>query len=201
MNTFKNISMLVIGLGLLAIAAVGWLAYDHFRTPDPETIVSTSLEAFKEQNRLVPFTARFVSIATTSNKRLGFRSQKTLILPGTVRYELDLSKLERSDLSWDESAGVLTITLPPIELGGPEFGADAPQEYVDGEFILYVTGDEPDFDRANRQAARADIIKQARAETPMQLARTAAIKAVETNFILPLRAVGIDAEVRADFAE
>jgi len=199
MKAIRTFSLLLIGAALLAIAGVGWLVYNQFRTPDPETIVSTSLEAFKEQNRLVPFTARFVSIATTQDTNLGLTSKKTLILPGTVRYEIDLSQLTEDDLDWNAGNETLSITLPPIELGGPEFALEQPREYKDGGLILFLTGKESEFDDANRKAAKADIITQARGEGPMKLARSAATRAVESSFVLPLRAIGIEAKVVAKF--
>ena len=50
----------------------------------------------RAQNRLIVFAARYVSVVTSEQERLGglVSSERTLILPGDVRYELDLSKLQ-----------------------------------------------------------------------------------------------------------
>src|SRR3546814_11863767 len=72
------------------------------------------------QNVLVPFTARYVAVVTSTQSRLGLSAKKTLIMPGTVRYELDLGKLKQSDLEWDAATSALTVTLPPLRLEGPE---------------------------------------------------------------------------------
>ena len=51
--------------------------------------------------------------------RLGLEAKKTLIMPGTVRYELDLAKLKQSDLDWDAATGALTVTLE-LEMDTPD---------------------------------------------------------------------------------
>ena len=58
----------------------------------------------RAQNRLVPFVARFVSVTSSRQEKFGLAAERTLILPGDVRYELDLAKLERDDVAWDAAA-------------------------------------------------------------------------------------------------
>src|SRR6186713_3072083 len=64
-----------------------------FGGPDPETVASSALQSMRAQNRLVPFVARYVSVVSSRQERLGglVSSERTLILPGDVRYELDLA--------------------------------------------------------------------------------------------------------------
>src|SRR5690606_29561482 len=87
-------------VAILALALFfGWRAWqDWQRGYDPETVVAASLQGLQEQNVLVPFTARYVAVVTSTQSRLGLSAKKTLIMPGTVRYELDLGKLKQSDL-------------------------------------------------------------------------------------------------------
>src|SRR3954452_51609 len=86
--------------------------------PDPKTIASASLESMRAQNRLTVFAARYVSVVTSAQQRLGglVSSERTLILPGDVRYELDLSKLQPSDVTWDGSSHTLAVKLPAIDV-------------------------------------------------------------------------------------
>ena len=76
-----------------------------FGGPNPKTIASASLESMRAQNRLIAFVARYVSVVTSEEQRLAgwLSSERTLILPGDVRYELDLSKLQPNDVTWDAS--------------------------------------------------------------------------------------------------
>lgn len=189
-------------VAILAIALFfGWRAWqDWQRGYDPETVVAASLQGLREQNVLVPFTARYVAVVTSTQSRLGLSAKKTMIMPGTVRYELDLGKLKQSDLDWDAATNALTVTLPPLRLAGPEIDIDAISEYRDGEILLTLTDAERTLDAANRKRAQEELIAQAKGATPMRLAQGAARTAVEQSFAMPLKAAGIDAKVTARFA-
>lgn len=196
-GVFRVAIVAVLGLALF----FGWRAWtDWQRGYDPQTVVAASLEGLKEQNVLVPFTARYVAVVTSTQRRLGLSAKKTLIMPGTVRYELDLGRLKQSDLDWDGATNALTVTLPPLRLAGPEIDIDAISEYRDGEILLTLTDAEASLDAANRKAAQEELIKQARGATPMRLAEGAARTAIEQSFAMPLKAAGIDATVTARFA-
>ena len=194
--------LVLLAAAVLLLVAVWWAVSvwrDWQRGYDPETVVAASLQGLQEQNILVPFTARYVAVVTSTQSRLGLSAKKTLIMPGTVRYELDLGKLKQSDLDWDAAANALTVTLPPLRLAGPEIDIDAISEFRDGEILLTLTDAEASLDAANRKAAQAELIKQAKGTTPMRLAQSAARTAVEQSFAMPLKAAGIDAKVTARF--
>ncbi|HET7708652.1 MAG TPA: DUF4230 domain-containing protein [Sphingomicrobium sp.] len=168
--------------------------------PDPKVIASSSLESMRAQNRLVAFVARYVSVTSARTSRLGFSAERTLILPGDVRYEVDLSRLREQDVTWDEGSSTLAVQLPEVEVAGPEVDLAAAREYGAGGLLGAVTNVEGRLDSANRAAAVADLRKQASAELPMRLAREAARSAIERSFALPLKAAGFaDAKVVARF--
>jgi hypothetical protein len=170
-------------------------------SPDPTTVASASLEGLREQNRLSAFAARYVAVVTSRQTQLGFSTQKTLIMPGSVRYEVDLAKLNQRDVAWDAATRTLLVTLPPIELDGPQVDLTAIREYGSGGLLARVTNADQQLDAANRRAGQAELVRQARAATPMRLARDATRNAVERSFAMPLRAVGIDAQVKVRFAD
>lgn len=169
--------------------------------PPPEVVVESSLKGLREQNVLVPFSARFVSVATSKQSRLGLSAKKTLIMPGSVRYEVDLSGLTKDSVTWDSSTNSLTIILPPIRIAGPEVDMRNIREYGEGGILMALTDAEATLDDANITAAREDLLNQAKSGPTMNMAREAARKAVENNFQMPLRAVGIEAKVTARFAD
>ena len=169
--------------------------------PDPKTIATSSLESMRAQNRLIAFVARYVSVTSSRQSRLGLSAERTLILPGDVRYEVDLSKLQPEDVRWDSGSRTLRVRIPDIEIAGPEVDLAAAREYGDGRLLTTIFGGEQRLDQANRQAAVADLRKQAQGEVPMRLAREAARRAIERSFAMPLQAAGIgDAKVEARFA-
>ena len=196
--------LVLLAAAALLLVAVGWAVaawQDWQKGYDPETVVAASLQGLQEQNILVPFTARYVAVVTSTQSRMGLSAKKTLIMPGTVRYELDLGKLKQSDLDWDAATSALTVTLPPLRLAGPEIDIDAISEYRDGEILLTLTDAERTLDAANRKRAQEELIAQAKGATPMRLAQGAARTAVEQSFAMPLKAAGIDAKVTARFAD
>ncbi|HET9398223.1 MAG TPA: DUF4230 domain-containing protein [Sphingomicrobium sp.] len=165
-----------------------------FGGPDPETVASSALQSMRAQNRLVPFVARYVSVVSSRQERLGglVSSERTLILPGDVRYELDLAQLGPEDVKWDAGSSTLNVTLPEIEIAGPEVDLAAAREYGEKGVLAVVTDTDQALDRNNRARAVADLRRQAGAAVPMRLAREAGRQAIERSFALPLQAAGFD---------
>ena len=160
--------------------------------PDPRAIATSSLESMRAQNRLVVFVARYVSVTSATQSRLGLSTERTLILPGNVRYELDLSKLRQDDVRWDAGSNTLSVRLPDVEISGPDVDLANAREYGSGGLLATFTDAEGRLDQANRAAAVADLRKQASGEVPMRLARQSARAAVERSFAMPLKAAGFD---------
>ena len=201
----KPVAIVAILIALLIGFLVGGVAdigKRLFGGPDPESVVSSSLESMRAQNRLVPFVARFVSVTSSRQEKFGLSAERTLILPGTVRYEIDLAKIDRDDLDWNSSTKTLGIRLPNIEIAGPEVDLKSAREYGSGGILSAISDAESQLDDANRGLAIADLRKQAAGPTTMRLAREAARAAVERSFAMPLQAAGIDgAQVVASFAD
>jgi len=201
----------VIALGMvlamaLAVGAtlyfVGRSAFDRLTGgPDPVTMASASLQGLREQNRLSAFAARYVAVVTTTQTRMGFTAQKTMIMPGSVRYEVDLGKLNQRDVIWDPATKKLSIALPPLEVVGPEVDLNNIREYGEGGVLMTLTDSEERLDAANRAAGQKELVRQAREATPMRLARDATRRAVERSFSMPLRATGMDVTVEALFPD
>jgi hypothetical protein len=191
--------IVALALGLL-LGMTSGIVDRIFDGPNPKTIASASLESMRAQNRLTAFVARYVSVTTSTTSRFGFDAKRTLILPGDVRYELDLSKLEPDDVSWDANSHTLRVELPEVEIAGPEVDINAAQEYGQGGVLSALTNADQQLDQTNRARAVADLRKQASGAVPMRLAREAARRAIERSFAMPLLAAGFsDAKVVARF--
>jgi hypothetical protein len=188
-------------LGVLLGMASG-LADRLFGGPDATTIASSSLESMRAQNRLITFVARYVSVVSSEQERLGglVSTERTLILPGNVRYEVDLSQLQPEDVRWDAGSQTLSVRIPDVEIAGPEVDLKAAREYGSGGVLANLTNAETQLDANNRARAVADLRKQAQAELPMRLARDSARQAIERSFSMPLKAAGFEnAKVVARF--
>src|SRR5437764_2241486 len=192
---------LALVLGVMLGVTTG-IADRIFGGPNPKTIATASLESMRAQNRLIAFVARYVSVVSSEEQRLGglVSSERTLVLPGDVRYELDLSKLEPRDVTWDASAKTLRVRLPEIEIAGPDVDINSVKEYGGGGVLSALTNANQQLDQTNRARAVADLRSQAMAAVPMRLARQSARQAVERSFAMPLLAAGFkDVKVVARF--
>jgi hypothetical protein len=188
-------------LGVLLGTATG-IADRIFGGPNPKTIASASLQSMRAQNRLTAFVARYVSVVSSEEEKLGglLSSQRTLVLPGDVRYELDLSKLQPNDVQWDGATHTLQIKLPEVEIAGPDVDLAAVREFGQSGVLSALTNANQQLDQANRAKAVADLRQQATAPVPMRLAHQAAREAVERSFGMPLVAAGFkDVKVVARF--
>ncbi len=202
MNRRLAIPLAIVAGVLVILGALSWLLLSKFESrfsPDPVSIASASLDGLREQNRLTVFSASYNATVTTTVNRMGFSARKTLIMPGSVRYEVDLAKLDADKVRWDETTKTLSVEMPPIEIARPEVQIDRIQSYDDGGILMALTDAEQTLDQANRKKGVAELAKQAKNPLQMRLARDAARRAVESSFVLPLRAAGLDAKVDAFF--
>lgn len=196
------LAMVIVALVLGVLVGMATGVADRLFGSNPKTIANASLESMRAENRLTVFAARYVSVVTSEQQRLGglVSSERTLVLPGDVRYELDLSKLQNGDVSWDGSTHTLKVKLPEIEVAGPDVDINAVREYGGGGVLSALTNANQQLDSANRERAVTDLRKQATAAVPMQLAHQSARIAVERSFAMPLLAAGFkDVKVVARF--
>jgi len=203
-GVIRPIAKFVGALALVVIVAVGIIFALSWKlkkelNPDPVTVASASLQAVREQAVLVPFAARFVAVVTSEQHRFGFSAKKTLIMPGLIRYELDLAALQQRDLAWDAATRTLTITLPPLRVSTPQVDLQDVQTYGEGGVLMALTDVGTTLDAANKAAGQAELIRQAKDPLPVRLARDAARNAVERSFAMPLKAAGIEAAVTTKF--
>ncbi|VAW03426.1 hypothetical protein MNBD_ALPHA04-200 [hydrothermal vent metagenome] len=187
---------------LLILGALAWLLFSRVEqaiNPDPVSIADASLSSLREQNRLIVFEASYNASVTTTLNKLGLSARKTLIMPGNVRYEIDMAKLTQDDVRWDAENQILSIQLPAIEIAPPQVQIERIQTYDDGGILMALTDAENVLDQANRRKGVAMLAEQAKNPVQMRLAREAARRAVSNSFILPMRAAGIDARIDAFF--
>lgn len=193
---------LALGLfiGVLAMALRGSSAIGP-PAPNAVRIADAALVSVREQGRITSLVARYVAVVSSSRTSLGLEARKTLVLPGLVRYGLDLRRLRRDHLAWDEPTRTLTVSLPPLELSGPEIDLEEAREFSEGGVLMALTGAEPEIDEENRRLAREDLMRQARAPARLAAARGSAMRIVARGFSLPLRASGIAASVSVRFTD
>jgi hypothetical protein len=190
---------------LIALFFAGglWVVQSYIKArvdPDPVTIATASVQGLREQNKLSAFQASYVAVVTSTQARFGLSTERTLIMPGTVDYDVDLSKLRQRDVVWDAKSKTLGVTLPQPMPSPPRININAIKTYGHNGVLGTFTDVGSQLDDANRIAAQKELTSQALQPEPMKLARDATRRAVEQSFALPLKAAGLDATVRVRFA-
>ncbi len=192
------------GWGIAALILIGLLAGWNSRraaTPDgdPQMIVQASLETLKEQQVLTPFIARYVAVVPQTTASAG--APQLLLVPGTVRYEVDVEGVRASDLEWNATTKELEIKLPKLRVNGPDIVHDAIARWRGGGKPVPLAKKGGGIDRASRRNAEAQLLEQARAKGPMEEAKAAVRAIVKRSFSTPLKSAGVDAGVKVYFAD
>jgi hypothetical protein len=200
-TVFKVLLGIVLAFALIVggMAFLGKRAFDRFWSPDPESIASASLQGLQAQSRLTALVASYVAVVTSTQHRFGLSAQRTLIMPGRVRYEVDLGQMKPGDLAWHKDSHTLDVTLPPLMIEGPEIDPARMRAYDGGGLLLKLTDSGEALDQSNQQAAKTELIRQAREVSPVAIAKQAAKQAVAQSFALPLKAAGMEPNVRVRF--
>jgi hypothetical protein len=201
----RNWLVLMVGLFAFVGALVLFLAtprktvdavVEVIRGPPPETVVAATLEALQREQKLVVLSASLLVTITSRQDRLIGAAEKTMLVPGVVRYAADLEQLRPADLGWDEATRTLSVRRPPIVLLGPDIDPARIREYREIGILPRLMGAEAVLDEANRRAVRQALLEQARRGELQRQATEAADRALARTFKVPLQAAGFaDAKV------
>lgn len=201
--TRRLVALAIVLVLAAALVGGGWLLRERYRAdtdPKPARIVAATLKELRAQGRIATFAARFVAVVTAEQSRFGLTAKKTLIMPGTVRYEVDLARLTEQEVRWDAASRTLTVLLPPIEPSAPVIDIGGIQEYDSGGLLMALTDAGATLEAVNRKAAQAEFERQARAPAMLDMAKVATRRAITRSFALPLRAGGVEAKIDGRFA-
>ncbi|MGI8944368.1 MAG: DUF4230 domain-containing protein [Qipengyuania sp.] len=191
--------MIVIVL-LAAVAWLGWRAFIYQEEGDP---VGSAMLAFEKQNSLTVFSSRFEVVAESEDTRgvMGLdllKSRQAAIIPATVEYRLDLSRMDRDRFQWNDGSDTLTVILPVLKISRPNLDEAQQKVFTEGS---WVTRD-ASTDLARNNSAQAERKAAAFAKNPevLKMARQAAREAIRQNLAIPLQVAGYgDVEVNVRF--
>lgn len=162
--------------------------------PAPADLVGM-LAAVRQEQALLVMTARLVEpVTSTRDTTLGpltlATTRQTSILPATVSYRLELSRLADGDVSWDAGARRLTVRRPPVSIGEPTIHWDRAQTYTDEGWVAAATGVRDRLREDNQKKAPAEFRAMARQPELLAMADEAADRALKATFRVPLAAAG-----------
>lgn len=191
-------------LFIATLALAAWLGWRAFGPQDNGDPLATSLVAFEKQNRLTVFSAQLSPVVASSDSRLfgALQSRQVAVIPARVDYTLDLSRMDRTRLQWDEAASTLSVQLPALTVGRPNLDEGRAQYLREG---IWITREAQDtLTRANTRLAEQQAVQQAGNPVLLGMARNAAKDAIRQNLAIPLQVAGfgkVKVEVRFDGEE
>ncbi|MES2119286.1 MAG: DUF4230 domain-containing protein [Pseudomonadota bacterium] len=179
----------------LAVGAIGVLAlffaYRSYQERQRrEAALGSMVVAFQEQNNLSVFRAQVPQFVTSNQKGWIFSAEQFGIIPASVEYRLDLSKMNKSDFKWDSETKRMTVTIPPLLIGEPVL--DMSRAKLVNKGILMRGDVALQLLKKNTISARQQSLNDAKNPQMMELARNAARKAMAQNISIPLRVAGYD---------
>jgi hypothetical protein len=192
-NWTKVLIVAAIGLGALLV----WQYFERKR--EQEAVFGAMVTAFQKQNSLNVFRAQVpVFVQSREDGWLGLDREQFGVVPASVDYKLDMSKMTADDFDWDPERRVMIIELPPVVPAEPSL--DARRAKFVNKGVLMGSDSALRLMQQNMERAHVQAAKEARNPQLMELARAAAREMVARNYALPLRAAGFDgATVEARF--
>ena len=193
---------IVIAIVVLALVggALVWRQLAEQRRRD--AALGAMVTAFQKQNSLSVFRAQVPVFVRNSQPRLfGLLSTEQIgVVPATIEYRLDLSKLDEGSFRWNPEAQTMDLTVPPLVVSEPQLDARRAQLVNRG---ILMSGDAAmNLMRLNMGTARETALRESRNPQMIALARAAAREMMTQNVTLPLRAAGYDkARVTVRFAD
>ena len=188
----QAVPWLIVILLIAACAWLGWRAFFHQEEGDP---VASAMLAFEKQNSLTVFSSRFEVVAESVDKRgvLGvdlLESRQAAVIPATVEYRLDLSRMDRDRFEWDEASDTLDVILPALKISRPNLDEGSQTTFTEG---TYVSRDaSSDLARNNSRQAERKAAEFAKNPQVIAMARSAAKEAVRQNLAIPLQVAGYE---------
>jgi len=178
---------------IVLLAAVAWLSWRTFFYQEEGDPVGSAMLAFEKQNSLTVFSSRFEVVAESVDNRgvLGIdllESRQAAIIPATVEYRLDLSRVDRDRFVWDADAETLDVTLPTLKISKPNLDEAQSKVFTEGAYV--TRGASTDLSRKNSAQAERKAAAFAKNPEVLALARAAAKDAIRQNLAIPLSVAG-----------
>lgn len=207
--TRRLLSLVIAVAALAALVAViiasvprmgGEAVREALFGPPPEAVISATLSTLRREEQLVVLSVGLLGTVASRQDGLIGTARKTMLVPGVVRYALDLSALSERDLAWNAETQTLTVRRPPLRLLGPEIDPARIQEFREIGLLPGLMGAEARLDEANRAKAREAVLQGARTPELVRQANEAGDAALARAFELPLHAAGF-AQVRVEVVD
>ena len=185
----------------LGAIAVGWavadktpvdeqVKHDGFFQIDTTKVLATTVESLRDEDRLLVFSYKGdARVRTERTKWWLFGGRQELSVPAVVNYHVDLSDLTLADVSFNETAKIVTVRLPKLTIGDIAFQPENATT-INGGLLTWDDDQVEAMRKLNYVSARRAMVAQAQQAGLLNAARRRAIENVKNYFEIPLRVAG-----------
>ena len=179
----------------LAAAAVGFWACPRelvdnevrqagfFRTNSMRILSATVSSLRKEDKLLVWSLKTYANVTVTRSSFWLLHGSQFMQVPASVNYYLDLAGLTMDRIEYDEKANLVTVRLPPLQLGSIAFQSEEART-DNGGLLTYNQATVDELNRLNYRSARVAVTKAAQDPTLVQAAEAQAVTAIKKKTTL-----------------
>lgn len=177
-------------LFVAAATVAAFLAWQLWKPAPVGDPLATSLIAFDKQDRLTVFSAELAPVVASNDSRLFglVTSRQVAVIPARVDYAIELGKVGRDRMRWDQASKTLSVRLPALEVTRPNLDEARAQYLREGVWITRAAQDK--LTRDNTKLAEQMAVQQAANPVLLGLARSAAKDAIRQNLAIPLQVAG-----------
>lgn len=185
----------------LGAVALGWAVTDR-RPLDTEVkhdgffqitttkVLATTVESLRDDNKLLVFSFKGnAKVQAERTKWWIFGGRQELSVPAVVDYYVDLSSLSLADVSFNETAKIVTVRLPRVTLGDIAFQPENATT-INGGLLTWDDDQVEALRKLNYRNARRAMVAQAQQPGLLNAARRQAAANVTAYFEIPLRIAG-----------
>lgn len=168
---------------------------------DTKKVLSATVESLKSESRMVSYS--FVGNQNVSIDRSQwyiFNGYQQLSVPATVTYFIDFSKINETDVTFDEAKNTVFVTVPRLMLS-VEFDPRKATIINSGMLTLKDSVVQAMM-KLNYDTARKSAIKQGQQAEFVRLAKDRTRENIERLFRVPLNVAGMsDVKIEVSFAK
>jgi len=166
------------------------VVHKGFFQTDTRRVLSATVESLRLDNKLLVFSYKGAADVKVMRSRwIIFEGRQQLRVPAVVNYYIDLSKLTMANVAFNEQAKLVTVKLPPLEMGEVAFQPENATT-INGGLLTFSEDEVEELRKLNYQNARRAMIKQAQGKGLIDVAKNNARTNIQTYFYIPLRIAG-----------
>ena len=211
MNNPNRVPLFILVSSSLAAFGVGYLVAPTEQLDTEVTdgglvsttttqVLSATVESLRKENKLQVFIYKGAAkVSTGKDGPLFFNGVQELNVPAVVNYHLDLNDLTLADVTFNETAKLVSVRLPKLQVGDIAFQPEKATT-VNGGLLTFNDAQVEAFRKQNYASARRAMVAQAQGKDIVAEAKEQAVEAVTSYFEIPLRIAGQpDVKVVASF--